>query len=66
MKNSCTTVVTFILIALSAQTLVAETVAYPNEKPLFTVDVPEVPDVAAKKAAKAERLRAQRTGNPRR
>ena len=41
MKNSCTTVVTFILIALSAQTLVAETVAYPNEKPLFTLDVPE-------------------------
>ena len=41
MKGSLKAVVTFILIALSAQTLVAKTVAYPKENPLFTVDVPE-------------------------
>ena len=41
MKNSFQAVITSILIALSAQTLAAETVAYPNGKPLFTVDVPE-------------------------
>jgi hypothetical protein len=41
MKHSFAAVVTFILIALSAPTVVAKTVAYPKENPLFTLEVPE-------------------------
>ena len=41
MKSSVTVFVTSILIALSAQALLAKTVEFPKEQPLFTVDVPK-------------------------
>ena len=41
MKVSFTTAVTCILIALSTEALIAKTVEYPKEQPLFTLEVPE-------------------------